>query len=115
MMDDKVTEILSKPEPEYYTVPAHSVIANGSAKRPEGMEFPRWWKTRRNANLALKARLKHGPNAMVMINLKTMSVVTMREKFIRENESLAPLETVPEVNKPKRKRLPKAVKYARRI
>ena len=114
--EENVTEIHSSPGPEvpdYYNVPVGAIITRYEMVRNGEVSFVEFWKARRNYNIALKQRLKNGPNSTVMLNLSTMSVVTERERFIREAESLAPIEQV-RVRKTRKKRLGKqrGLRYA---
>lgn len=108
---ENVSEIQKQ---RYMEIPAQAVLANRPpAKRPEGMSFIRYWKNRRNANLAKKARERDGVYAYVDIDMNTMDVVTPREKYMRENNGRLPqLETRKKVKKPWRRKTRKGLKLA---
>lgn len=81
--EENVSEI------QMFEVPCDALISNRPSKRKEGQSFKMYWKTRRNANLALKKRLREGKDATLAVDLQTMDVVTLREQIVRDRESLA--------------------------
>ena len=91
----------------FIQIPVGSLIANHKAKRPEGMTFVDYWKRRRNASLALKARLRYGKKTLLTLDTKTMSVVTdtriMRDYYV-------PVERVV-YSKSTKNRKPKGMRY----
>lgn len=73
-------------------IPASSLIANRPPhKRPDTMPYKMYWKARRNAKLALKAREQYGQFATVWLDPVTMDVVSNREKYMRDNDGRLPL------------------------
>lgn len=64
----------------YKEVPCDALIANGSVVRHPNQSYVMFWKGRRNARLALSKRLKGGPSATMLLDTKTMSVLTDRSK-----------------------------------
>ena len=76
------------PQGRYREVSAEPFLHNAPRKRPEGQSFIAWWKNRRNAKLALKARMKHGVTARVIIDTKTMSIETSRARGYRNQKEI---------------------------
>lgn len=109
MEDEKFSGELTKEQDDYQQVPADAIIANFKQVRPENMSFIIWWKTRRNYNLAVKSRLRYGSNAVLTMNLKTMSVVTDNEIM---RKFYSPLERVVHSPRTKDKRKSKGLRYA---
>jgi hypothetical protein len=92
----------------YRELQAEIFIANHTLERGD-KSYVMWWKARRNANLALKARLR-GIGARLTLDTKTMSVVTdssMMRKFY------TPVQKAAQKAKRTTKRKPKGMRYAR--
>ena len=78
-------------EKHLVSIPAMALIANNPPrKRPETMPYKIYWKARRNAKLALKARQQFGKHAAVYVDPETMDVVTHREKVMIDNGGRLP-------------------------
>lgn len=85
-------------------------IANCKQVRPEGQTQMIFWKNRRNGKIALAKRLREGKHAEVLLDTKTLDLVTdfQIQRNYRKDAVIVPSE-----NSSKRKKLPKAVRYAR--
>jgi len=70
----------------YVYMKAKVLIANGSSTRAYKKPYVTFWKSRRNRNLAEKAIRQHGPEAQLLVDRKTMSVVTQREQYYRQTD-----------------------------
>ena len=106
---EKETNSSLKEQSEFIQVPCGALIANGGAVRKDGQTYLMFWKSRRNANLALKARIKYGPNYQLTLNTKTMSVYTdgqiMRDYYV-------PVQRVAMKPKRTKRKVPKGMRYA---
>jgi hypothetical protein len=76
-MNEIKVEAPKAPE-RYRQILCDVFIANHNVERKETQDYVMWWKARRNANLALKKRLKGGPGSSLTLDTKTMSVFTWR-------------------------------------
>ena len=81
-------EIAVPKEPVYrfIQIPVSALIANTKAERKENQAFAAFWKGRRNGNIAMKLRFKHGPDHLVTMDRTTLSVVTPREMYLRGHD-----------------------------
>lgn len=102
-------------EVHFIEVPCGSLVANRPVNgRRDGQSFKMYWKSRRNANKALKKRLREGPNSTMTLEIKTMDVVSEREKYMRENDGRLPQVEAKRQGKPyvKRDKKSKGLKLA---
>ena len=95
-------------------IPTGALIANRPLKRRGSQSFKAYWKARRNANIALKVRLRQGPLSAVQLDPETMDVVTQREQIVRDkHRSMAPVEVKKKVDKgPWKRKTRKGLKLA---